>query len=142
MIPMVRKNQFNPILGGFLNDEFVNRLFDTPDVKSTIPSVNISETKSHFSIELAAPGYVKDDVRVKIEDDLLTISSEKKVESELNEATCLRREFSFSNFKRSFTLPDNIDREKIDARMENGILTVILPKKDEKKESEKEIYIR
>ena len=142
MIPMVRKNQQNPFFSGLFNDDFINRFLEGPDVKKTVPSVNVTEAKEKFIIELAAPGYVKDDIRVKIEDDVLSVSSEKKIEEENGDNACLRREFSFSSFKRSFTLPENIERAKIEASMENGILKIVLPKKEEAKESEKEIVIR
>ncbi len=142
MIPMVRKNTMSPFWTGLFNDDFMNRFFEGPDVKRSVPSVNIAENKDQFEIELAAPGYVKDDIKVKIEDEMLTISSEKKNESENSDSACIRREFSFSTFKRSFTIPETIDRESISATMENGILKVVLPKKEIKKEGEKEIFIR
>ena len=118
----------------FENDLFdwSNRHFSTTD--TTLPSVNIKESTDEFEVELAAPGFVKSDFNIELNHDVLTISSEKKVDKETNEGQQFaRREFSYQSFSRSFTLPNTVDSEKIKAKYENGILRVMIPKKEEAK---------
>lgn len=115
------------------------------DSNLTLPSVNISESVDGFDLELVAPGLNKEDFNVTLEKGLLSISYEKKQEtenkSEEEGKKVLRREFSFSNFKRSFNLNEHIDADKIEARYENGILKLHLPKKEEVKVLPKQISI-
>lgn len=116
----------------FENDLFdwSNKNFSTTN--TTLPSVNIKESKENFTVEVAAPGLVKEDFKIELNNDLLTVSSEKKIEKETSEDqqfTC--REFSYQSFSRSFTLPNIADGEKIAAKYENGILTVTIPKRAE-----------
>ena len=83
---------------------------------------------------MAAPGFSKDEFRIELNNDLLTISSEKKVENETKEGeNFTRREFSYQSFSRSFTLPNTVNSDKIGAKYENGILKVLIPKKEEAK---------
>lgn len=93
------------------------------------PKVNIREEAGLFEIEMAVPGLSKKDVKINIEKDLLTISH--NFSSEINDQEYSLREFNFSSFEKSFHLPDTINTEKIEAKMNNGILHLILPKKDE-----------
>lgn len=103
-------------------------------VASTLPSVNVKTLKDSFEIEVAAPGLKKEDFKIELDNDLLTISSEKKIENETKEDECYTcREFSYQSFSRSFTLPQVANTEKVDAQYENGVLTVSIPKKDEAK---------
>jgi HSP20 family protein len=96
--------------------------------------VNIKESTDEFEVELAAPGLDKKDFNIELNNDMLTISSEKKIENEVKEGQQFaRREFSYQSFSRSFTLPNTVDNEKIRAKYENGILRVSIPKKDEAK---------
>jgi HSP20 family protein len=96
--------------------------------------VNIKESTDEFEVELAAPGLDKKDFNIELNNDMLTISSEKKIENEIKEGQQFaRREFSYQSFSRSFTLPNTVDNEKIRAKYENGILRVSIPKKDEAK---------
>jgi len=97
------------------------------------PAVNIIEGKDEFRIEVAAPGLHKEDFKINLENDQLTISANKEVKKEENEETYTRREFSYSSFSRSFTLPDTVDGDKIKASHQNGILTIHVPKKEEAK---------
>lgn len=118
----------------FENDlyDWSNRHFSTTD--TTLPSVNIKESTDEFEVELAAPGFVKSDFNIELNHDMLTISSEKKVENETGEGQQFaRREFSYQSFSRSFTLPNTVDNDRIKARYENGILRVLIPKKEEAK---------
>lgn len=125
-------------LPAFFDDFFAKDLFDFAPAKSfstlakSIPAVNILETENEYKIEVAAPGLKKEDIKVELDNDLLTISSEVKQEKEEKdkEGRYTRREFSFSSFKRSFTVDeDTVDTEKIEAKYENGILNIHVPKK-------------
>ncbi len=102
---------------------------------STLPAVNIKEDADEYQLELAAPGMKKDDFNLNYENGRLTISSERRDESEEKEGeTVTRREFSYQSFNRSFTVPENIvDADKIKASYNDGILNIRLPKKDEVK---------
>lgn len=97
-----------------------------------IPSVNILETKEAFEIELAVPGMGKEDFNINLENNVLTISSEKEIKKE-EERNFTRREFVYGSFSRSFTLPKTVDSDKISADYQHGILRVGLPKKEEVK---------
>ncbi len=116
---------------------FDNDLFDWSrknfsTTNTTLPSVNIKESNQDFVVEVAAPGLEKGDFKIELNRDLLTVSSEKKVENETKEGqqfTC--REFSYQSFSRTFTLPNIADGDKIAARYENGILAITIPKKEE-----------
>ena len=118
---------------------FENDLFDWSNrnysnTSTTLPSVNIKESNEDFEVEVAAPGFTKNDFKIELNHDLLTISSEKEVENETKEGQQFSlREFSYQSFSRSFTLPNTADSEKIGAKYENGILRIIIPKKEEAK---------
>lgn len=105
----------------------VNREFYTG---AQVP-VNIHETKDAYHLELSAPGRNKEDFHVNMENGMLTVSFEKKESQEVKEYKTIRKEFSFQSFKRSFTLDDKINTAGIQAKYENGILKVLLPKKAE-----------
>ena len=95
-----------------------------------VPSVNIIENPSDFKVELAAPGMERKDFKIEIDNGCLTISAEKKEEKKEETENYRRREFSYSTFNRSFDLPDNVIADKIDAKYENGILRMSIPKKE------------
>lgn len=97
------------------------------------PAVNIVENKDEFRVELAAPGLNKEDFKISLDNDQLTISANKEVKNEVNEEKYTRREFSYSSFTRSFTLPDTVNGEKIKAEHKDGILTLYIPKREEAK---------
>jgi HSP20 family protein len=121
----------------FFNDDF----FRTPAALSQ-PSVNVVENDKEYRLEVAVPGFGKDDFTIDVDHHVLTISGEKKNEAKEEKENYTRREFSYSSFKRSFTLPETVNGEKISAAYENGILNVQLPKRvEEKKESKKTIKI-
>ncbi len=96
------------------------------------PAANIQERTDDFIISIAAPGYSKEDFSIKLEQNILTISTEKEENAEEN-VKFTRKEFGMGPFKRTFTLPRTIDTDRIDATYENGILNVTLPKKEEAK---------
>ena len=129
-------------LPSIFNDFFDDEWFPRTTRRAGAPAVNIIENEKDYRIELAAPGMSKDDLKVSInEDNELVIAFEKqngnenKDEKKEQKGTYLRREFSYTSFRQSFTLPDDVDREGIAATMEHGVLTVELPKKDTTKET-------
>jgi len=118
------ENIFENDFPGFLHNEW-NKLVR--------PSVNIKDTKEAYKIEVAVPGYSKENFNLKVEDNILTISAETK-EDKLEEGEKFtRKEFSYTSFKRSFTLPKTVVAENISAAYENGILNITLPKAEEAK---------
>lgn len=97
-----------------------------------VPPVNIKETDDAFTVELMAPGMRKEDFNIEVDHDLLTISAEMKSEkNEQEEGKFTRREFSYSSFRRSFTLPETVKEDDINASYQDGILRIALPKKEE-----------
>ena len=105
----------------------------TQSFNATIPAVNVKENDTRFELELAVPGKTKDDFNIEIDRNVLTISSEFKNENEEidGEGRYTLKEFSYSSFRRSFTLPETVNAENINAFYENGVLNVMLPKKEE-----------
>jgi len=106
------------------------------------PPVNITEKQDLYLVELAAPGFEKADFNVKLEENILTISTEKKETVKSENDKMIRREFGYKSFKRSFTIDEKINAENITAKYENGILILELPKKEIVKPSAKEINIQ
>ncbi|MBO3097994.1 Hsp20/alpha crystallin family protein [Gelidibacter pelagius] len=100
----------------------------------TLPAVNIKENADEFFLEIAVPGMKKSDFNIDVDNKVLSISSETREEQEHKEENYTRREFGYSSFKRTFTLPDTIESDKISAQYKEGILTVHLPKKEEAKD--------
>jgi len=131
MIPKLRNKRFLP---GFEDDvfgkDFLKDFFDF-ESNPSVPDVNVREDKDKYTIEVAAPGLDKKDFDVNIQNNVLTISSEKEAKDEDKEDSFLRREFSYSSFQRSFSLPETVKVEDIKAKHENGVLYVELPKKKE-----------
>ncbi len=105
------------------------------------PAANIIDNEKDFNIELAVPGMAKDDFSLNLEDDILTISVERKEEEVKEDRNFTRREFRYDEFSRSFSLPDIVDQEKIKADYKNGVLSVMLPKSAEAKVKGREIKI-
>ena len=136
---LLRRGDYLPTWANFVNEFFNNDLSDWSnrhysDTNTTLPAVNIKENTDAFVVEMAAPGMVKDDFKIELNNDLLTISSEKKNENESKEGeTYTHREYSYQSFSRSFTLPKTVDAEKISAKYENGVLSLAIPKKEEAK---------
>jgi HSP20 family protein len=118
----------------FLNKPLLD-LFDSgfPSRTMNLPAVNITERKDDYLIAMAAPGLKKEDFKIDVEGNMLTISSEKEEENEEKEERYTRKEYSYSSFERSFTLPDEVNKDKIDAHYQDGVLELVLPKKEEAK---------
>lgn len=104
--------------------------------------VNIHESGDAFHLELSAPGLNKEDFNVSVDKGLLTIGYDKKEEKKSEDLKTVRREFSQRSFKRTFTLDDQVDAENIQARYENGVLKLYLPKKEQAKNSPKQVLIQ
>ena len=118
---------------------FENDLFDWSNrnysnTNTSLPAVNIKEDHEGFEVDMSAPGFERGDFKIELNNSLLIISSDKRVENETKEGQQFtRREYSYQSFSRSFTLPQIVDGEKISAHYENGILRVAIPKREEAK---------
>jgi len=127
-------------------DDFLNRdIFKRGmDLGTTMPAVNTRETENAYSLEVAIPGLKREDLKIDLDKDTLTISSERKDEKEEKDGERItRREFSYSSFQRSFQLPENVRKEDISAEYSDGILRLTLPKTENTPATEKkQIEIR
>lgn len=137
LMSLIKKSNFSNF-PSMMEDFFKDDFFRFPSMSNmqqsvTVPSVNIKETEDRFELEVAAPGYSKEEFKLHLDQDLLTISAEQKEDKEVKEDKFRRREFYYSSFKRSFTLPESVAGENIQASYENGILHITLPKKEEAK---------
>lgn len=129
---LIKRSDWPSLMGNsFLSDFFDNdRFFDGDWLKKqSVPAVNVKETDKNFEIEVAAPGMSKKDFKITAENGILNISSEKKEEKEQKEKDYTRKEFSYSSFSRSFTLPENTNEEDIKANYQDGILKLEIAKK-------------
>lgn len=126
------QNLPNTIAGNEWNSHFSNDF---------VP-VNIKETGDAFILDVVAPGMEKSDFKVNVEKNMLTISAEKKSEVKNETEKLIKKEFSFRAFSRSFKLDDSIDTANINAKYEQGVLNIALPKKEEVKLTPKEISIQ
>lgn len=115
----------------------------TSQRNTSLPAVNISEDDKNYIVEVAAPGFKKEDFKINVEDDILTISAETKQESteQGNGKQYSRREYSYSSFTRSFHLPDNAKDDTIGAKYTDGILKITIPKTQEQQKATKQINI-
>lgn len=144
---LVKMNQrpFEKTLNSLFEDFFQSfpSGFAGADTQSNgfIPA-NIRETADGYHLELVAPGFDKQDFKVNIDKNILSVSAEKKSEEKKESEKMIRREYAFRSFSRSFTLNETIDASKIAAKYDNGVLNVLLPKKEEVKVMPKEIAIQ
>lgn len=133
---LVKFSNFSPEL---FDRFFDNSFFDWSsknfsNTNTTLPAVNIIEDDNGFEVEMSAPGFEKNDFKIELNQNVLTISSDKKTEDkEHREGAYTRREFSYQSFTRSFTLPDTVEDDKIEAKYEKGLLKLSIPKKEEAK---------
>jgi len=131
MLPTIMRKSFRPF---YMPNVFDDELFPALQTRSSsMPAVNIREDEKKYSLELAVPGIDKKDLKIDINEDVITISSETKNETEENKDGYKRKEFSYSSFCRSFYIPENVDRDHIEANYKDGVLTVGLPKQEEEK---------
>ena len=135
MLPMMKKHTMMPsFIDEFFGKDFFNNYPVFGNEKGNIPAVNVMEDYETFKIEVAAPGLEKKDFKVEVKNNVLIISSEKQSQNEENNDKYIRREFSFSSFCRSFSLPNTANSEAIKASHKDGILMIEIPKKEEAKE--------
>jgi HSP20 family protein len=140
MLPTITTRSLRPFFTPNLFDDDFLPLFS--DRKSTLPAGNIREDEKKYFLELAIPGVDKKDLKIDIKEDVLTVSSENKSETEESGNGYKRKEFSYSSFSRNFYIPENVERDKIEANYKDGILSVELPKqKEEKNKITREIKI-
>lgn len=125
--------RFNPNLANRVFDDFFNNIPARTNFGGTLPAVNVKETEDDYLVELAVPGLKKEDFKVEINEGVLTIAAERKTENEEKKEGYTRREFSYTNFTRRFTLPETADENNISASYNDGILAINLPKKEEAK---------
>lgn len=131
MLPTITKRSFRPFyMPNLFDDDFFPVLSNRT---SSMPAVNIREDEKKFYLDLAVPGMEKKDLKIDINEDVLTISSESKSETEENREGYKRKEFSYTSFCRSFQIPENVSKDKIEANYKDGILNVTLPKEEEEK---------
>ena len=128
---------FNDVFETIFNDTFLS-----DRMVSRVPAVNVSETDGEYDIELAAPGLKKEDFKVDLSENMLTISVEKRTEQTENGKKYNKREYSYTSFVRSFALPDSIDDENIQAEYTDGVLKIIVMKKEEAKTQSRQIEIK
>ncbi|MFL5752286.1 MAG: Hsp20/alpha crystallin family protein [Bacteroidia bacterium] len=140
--PLVDKNNFgfSPLFDEVFDNFLGGSVFNKPAM-NRVPAVNINESDKAYEIEFAAPGYEKDEFKINLSQNILTVSAEKKNQKEDKQEGYTRREFNFSSFKRSFTLPDSAKEDEIRAEYKNGILHVSIPKEDNGKSKSREIAI-
>lgn len=142
MMPVRKTQSWLPsIFNDFFDNEWMER------ANATAPAINVLDSERDYKVELAVPGMTKDDFNVHIdEDNNLVISMEKKIESkeDKGDSRYLRREFSYSKFQQTMVLPDDVDKEKISAQVENGVLNITLPKytETEKPQTKKMIEVK
>ena len=136
-----RNGEMFPSLPSLFNDSLMRDfwnwgLSNNSTTNTSIPAVNIKETNDNFEVEVAAPGMSKEDFKIELDNNLLTISSEKQTENEEKEGDrYTRREFSYQSFQRALQLPkDVVDADRIEARYQNGLLHLLIPKKEEVKQ--------
>ena len=132
---LIRRNNLFPSTNLF--DDFLTRdLFNWSDWNNegtTMPQVNIVESNNDFAVEMAAPGMKKDDFQIELDNDMLTIKAEVSNETEGKDENYTRKEFSYRSFKRSFYLPNTVEADNIKAKYKDGILNLVIPKKEEAK---------
>ena len=137
----VNNRPFGNLFNDFLNEFPVAARSIGQDLFA-FPQTNIHENPEAYHLELNVPGRSKEDFKIQVEQGLLTISFEKKEETpQANDYKTIRREFEFKSFKRSFSIDDKIDVNGIQAKYDNGVLKLLLPKKEESKQTSKQIDI-
>jgi HSP20 family protein len=128
---------FNDVFDSLLNDSFIG-----DKLVARVPAVNIAENDNEFHIELAVPGLKKEDFKINLDKNILTVSAEKKSENAEEAKKFSKREYSYNSFVRSFTLPDSVDHSKIEADYTDGILKLTVAKREEAKFQSREIAVK
>ena len=142
MATLVKTNGNFPTLFGNVFGKDFNDLFAPATLSNYgVPAVNIVEHNNGFRLEVAAPGLKKEDFKINLENNVLTISAQQEQKNEETTEKYTRKEFSFASFRRSFTLPNTVDAEQVNAAYADGVLKIELPKKDEAKKTPRVIEI-
>jgi HSP20 family protein len=138
------KDQKNNIVNPFFNDVYslLNDSFLNEKLATRTPAVNIAETDTQFEIELAVPGLSKEDIKINLDKNVLSVSADKKTETVDENKKFTKREYSFNSFSRSFNLPESADHSKIEADYTAGILKLTVAKKEEDKFQSREITVK
>ena len=144
----IRNAGIPSLMSDWLNSDFFGpdltdvEFFNGKRLGVTVPSANIAETDKEFTIDLAAPGLTRKDFKLESDNHILTVSAEKRDEKEDEAEGYSRREYSYNSFSRSFTLPENVKEDKIDAKYQDGVLKIIVPKKEASpKKNKKQISV-
>ena len=135
MSNLVKKNLLWPTTSS-VDDFLTENLFNLPGMSNgnfLVPKVNIRETDEDFQVELAAPGMKREDFNIELDNDNLIISSERSQNKEDKDSNYARREFSYESFRRSFYLPNTVEADQIEAKYQDGLLRLVIPKKEEAK---------
>jgi HSP20 family protein len=127
---------FNDVFDSIFNDTFFDR------VTSSVPAVNTSESAESYHVEMAAPGLKKEDFKITVDRNILTVSCQSNEENTVNDKRYTKREYSFNSFVRSFNLPELADLNKIEAAYENGILKLDIGKREEAKHMSRQIELK
>ena len=135
---LIKRNEANwlpSVFDDMFKTDWLGGTTNVNSIGTSIPAVNIFESDDNFMVAVAAPGKTKEDFNIELDNDVLTISSEEKKENETSDKNgrFTRKEFSYTNFKRAFSLPETVDSEKISAAYNSGVLEISLPKKEEAK---------
>jgi HSP20 family protein len=136
--------QKNYVANPFFNDVYslLNDSFFSEKSATRVPAVNIAETTNEFQVELAVPGLKKDDFKINLDKNVLSVSADKKTETVDENKKFSKREYSYNSFNRSFTLPESADHSKIEADYTDGILKLTIAKKEEAKIQSREIAVK
>jgi len=126
----VNSDVVNPYVNSFFDNIFSDS-FISDRLITRVPAVNVAETEKSFKIELAAPGLQKSDFKINVDKDLITIAAEKKEETDVEEKLYSKKEFNYTSFTRSFSLPDTVNYNDIEAEYVDGVLQVTLGKKED-----------
>src|ERR1700744_6531431 len=128
---------FSDVFDSILNDSFLS-----DKLSSRVPAVNIAETENEFHIDLAAPGLMKEDFKIRLDKNVLSVSADKKIENVEEGKKITKREYSYNTFTRSFTLPETAYHSKIEAKYTDGVLKLNVAKKEEAKFQSREIAVK
>jgi len=128
-----------PNLSDFFGEDWLNSKFYS---ENWLPAINVIDNENNYEIEVAAPGLKKEDFNVDVANGILTISGKSEKEKEEKNKNCTRKEFNFNSFSNAFTLPENVDAEKINARYDNGVLHLTLNKKVKEAPAKKQVSVQ
>lgn len=139
---LIKRNEANwlpSVFDDMFKTDWLGGTSNMGNIGTRIPAVNIQETEDNFMVSVAAPGKSKKEFNIELDNSILTISSEENESQQSTEENgrFTRKEFNYNNFQRAFTLPETVESDKISASYENGVLEIMLPKKEEAKQQAK-----